>query len=116
MTEKQLQNIIMLEIGGRKDTRLFRNTVGMGYQGSVVAKRGDTITLKNYRPVVYGLAPGSADLIGWHNGRFLSIEVKGPRTPVKDTQKDWETAVNEHGGIACIARSLDAVYHALEIR
>lgn len=108
MKEKKTQTEILLKIGGRKDTRLFRNSVGIGM-------------LRNGSYVRFGLAKGSGDLIGWHSlivteemvGKrlaiFLSIEVKAPKGLTSKEQKIWEQIVNESGGIALIARSPEDV-------
>lgn len=70
------------------------------------------------RLVTFGLARGSADLIGWrtitigpeHIGQriavFTSIEVKTPTGRVRPDQTAWLTAVQAGGGIAGIARSV----------
>lgn len=108
MKEKKTQTEILLKIGGRKDTRLFRNSVGVGM-------------LRNGSYVRFGLAKGSGDLIGWHSlivteemvgkriALFLSIEVKAPRGLTSKEQKIWEQIVNESGGIALVARSPEDV-------
>ena len=103
----------MLRIGGRKDVRLFRNSVGE-------AKAADG------RYIIYGLCPGSADLIGWQTvtvtpdmmGKkiavFLSVEVKGTNGTVRPDQQNWLEKVQEAGGIAIVARSADAVQDRLD--
>jgi len=108
MKEKKTQTEILLKIGGRKDTRLFRNSVGVGM-------------LRNGSYVRFGLAKGSGDLIGWHSlivteemvgkriALFLSIEVKAPKGLTSKEQKIWEQIVNESGGIALVARSPEDV-------
>lgn len=113
MSEKAIQSEIMLRIGGRKDVRLFRNNVGE-------AKAADG------RYIIYGLCPGSADLIGWQTvtvtpdmvGRrvavFLSVEVKGPKGVIADDQQNWLERVQAAGGIAIVARSADAVQDRLD--
>ena len=117
-SESKTQADIMLALGSRSDTRIFRNTVGTGWAGEVVSQRDGLTILKNARFITYGLAPGSADLIGWHRriittadlGReaalFLSVEVKKPRGGVTaDNQQTWKQAIEAAGGIAGIARS-----------
>lgn len=93
MTEAQIQSAIHRAIGSRPDCRLFRN-----HAGKVQDRSGRWHT--------FGLAPGSADLIGWCRGKFLSIEVKTEAGRVKPEQQRWMDAVNQHGGIAFVARSV----------
>lgn len=66
------------------------------------------------RVVAFGLAPGSADLIGMAKGRFLSIEVKHPSggrmTP---DQIAWMDLVREIGGIAFVAHSVGEAVESL---
>ena len=104
MNEKGIQSQILLALGSRKSTRLFRNTVGQ-------------CETTDGRHIRYGLCPGSADLIGWDTvtvtpdmvGKrvavFLSIEVKGKKGKASEQQENWLRVVQEAGGIACIARS-----------
>jgi hypothetical protein len=56
---------------------------------------------------------GAADLIGIRNdGKFVSVEVKGPKTRITDEQRVWYETIRKFGGLAGIARS---VADALEI-
>ena len=67
----------------------------------------------------FGLARGSADLIGWtirtvtpemvgtQVAVFTSIEVKTPTGRVKPEQQQWLDAVQAAGGIAGVARSVE---------
>jgi len=89
-------------------TRLFRNNTG-------------TLRDQHGRPVSFGLAKGSADLIGWRTvtitpemvgtrvAVFTSIEVKTPTGTgrVKPEQQQWLDAVQAAGGIAGVARSVE---------
>ena len=108
--ETQLQQQIRLALGTRPDVRLFRNSVG-----SLPDPRSG-------RLVTFGLAKGSADLIGWRTititpdmvGRqlavFTSIEVKTPSGRVAPAQQHWLKAVQQAGGVGGVARSVtDAV-------
>ena len=105
MNESEVQARILLALGARPGTRLFRNTVGEGWQGEVKGKTTDTVTLWRPRYVTFGLAPGSSDLIGWCNGIFTAIEVKEAKGKARENQERFINAVLAAGGIAGIARS-----------
>jgi len=104
--ETTLQQQIRLAHGTRSDLRLFRNQVGQ------------LPDPRTGRPVQFGLARGSADLIGWRTititpdmvgqqlAVFTSIEVKTPTGRIRPEQQAWLTAVQTAGGIAGIARSV----------
>jgi hypothetical protein len=104
--ETTLQQQIRLALGTHPQTRLFRNQVG-----SLPDPRTG-------RLVTFGLAKGSADLIGWRTitvtadmvgqrvAVFTSIEVKTPTGRVRPDQTAWLSAVQSAGGIAGIARSV----------
>jgi hypothetical protein len=104
--ETDLQQHIRLALGTRPDLRLFRNQVGQ------------LPDPRTGRPVQFGLARGSADLIGWRTvtitpdmvgqqiAVFTSIEVKTPTGRVRPEQQAWLAAVQGSGGIAGIARSV----------
>lgn len=64
------------------------------------------------RGVRYGLAVGSADLIGIVRtasgvGRFLALEVKRPGQRPTAEQRRWLDAVRRAGGYAALVRSVD---------
>jgi hypothetical protein len=104
--ETTLQQQIRLALGTRSDLRLFRNQVGQ------------LPDPRTGRPVQFGLARGSADLIGWRIititpgmvgsqlAVFTSIEVKTPTGRIRPEQHAWMAAVSGAGGIAGIARSI----------
>lgn len=112
LPERTLLRLILREFGGRPGLRLFRNNVG-------VALYPDGAR------VVYGLCPGSSDLIGFRTIRitpamtgqtiaqFVAIEVKGPNTPLTAAQRNFLRAVAEAGGTAVLARALDDVEEAV---
>ena len=104
--ETHLLQQIRLALGTRSDLRLYRNNCG---------------TLpdpRTGRPVQFGLARGSADLIGWRTvtitpdmvgqrlAVFTSIEVKTPTGRIRPEQHAWLNTVQQSGGIAGIARSV----------
>jgi len=104
--ETDIQQRIRLAVGTRSDLRLFRNNTG---------------TLpdpRTGRPVQFGLARGSADLIGWRSiiitpemvgqriAVFTSIEVKTTTGHLTPAQQAWMGTVRTAGGIAGVARSV----------
>jgi hypothetical protein len=108
--ETDLQQRIRLALGTHPDARLFRNQVG-----SLPDPRTG-------RLVTFGLARGSADLIGWRTvtvtpemvgqriAVFTSLEIKTPSGRLSPAQTHWLHAVRTAGGIAGVARSVaDAV-------
>ena len=108
MSEAAIQQDIRLALGQTPWLRVFRNNVG-------------AIKDRNNRLVRYGLATGSADLIGWQSvviteamvgqrfARFVSIEVKTPSGRLSPEQETWQAAVQKAGGIAVVARSVDDI-------
>ncbi len=105
MSEQQIQQHIRLACSTGA-TRLFRNNTG-------------TLRDANGRPVQFGLAVGSADLIGWTTRTitpdmvgqrvavFTSIEVKSASGRLRPEQRQWLEAVQAAGGIAGVARSVE---------
>ena len=104
--ETEIQQRIRLALGTRSDLRLFRNQVGQ------------LPDPRTGRPVQFGLARGSADLIGWRTitvtpdmvgqrlAVFTSIEVKTPTGRLTPAQHNWLGAVRSAGGMAGVARSI----------
>ena len=83
--------------------------------GAIVWRNNVGATKNEYgRLIRYGLCPGSSDLIGIYQGRFLAIEIKRPnQKPTKD-QVNFMTVVNGSGGIAFIAESPEDVINGLK--
>ncbi len=104
--ETEIQQHIRLALGTRPDLRLFRNNTG-----SLPDPRTG-------RPVQFGLARGSADLIGLRTvtitpemvgqrvAVFTSIEVKTSTGRATPEQQNWLHMVRRAGGIAGVARSV----------
>lgn len=109
-SESEIQARIMLELGALPGIRLFRNTVGEGYQGHVVKRTPEFVVLENYRYVTFGLGVGTSDLIGWAHGRFLGIECKTPAGKASPEQMRFISAVLGSGGFAGVARSPDEAF------
>lgn len=101
MSETALQNKIRLAVGKLKDTRIFRNNVGM------------------INGVQFGLCVGSSDLIGFKSviitpemvGKkiaiFTAIEVKTESGKVSERQTKFIDMVANFGGIGALVRSVD---------
>lgn len=103
--ETNIQQRIRLALGTRPDVRLFRNQVGQ------------LPDPRTGRPVQFGLAKGSADIVGWTTktiteddlGKsyaiFTSIEVKTSTGRLTGLQQNWLHTVQTAGGFAGVARS-----------
>jgi hypothetical protein len=104
-SESNIQSLIRQRVGNGA-VRLFRNNVGAFKDATG-------------RFIQFGLAKGSADLIGWVTreitpsdvgkkfAQFLSIEVKAPKGKPRQDQIAWCDAVRNAGGIAGIAKSVE---------
>jgi len=57
---------------------------------------------------------GVSDIIGIYRGKFLAIEVKRPAAKLTMAQAKFLTRVEDHGGIAFVAKSLDDVIYKLK--
>lgn len=131
MSEKRAMQQIMKALSDA-GSRLFRNHVGVAYQGKVerftqattvrVAK-GD-IVIRGARTTRSGLATGSSDLVGWttrmiteHDlgktiAQFTACEVKTEEGTLMDEQRNFIQVVRDSGGVAIVARSgEEAVQH-----
>ncbi len=92
MSEGQIQDEIRLALSEEPGLVLWRNNVG------VAQHRGAR--------VVYGLAVGSADLIGCLDGRFVALEVKTPTGRLAPDQRRWADLVRARGGFVATVRSV----------
>jgi len=105
---------------------LFRNNVGLGYQGEIIHRGDWFIQIKNPRRVYYGLHKGSADIIGWESvditpemvGKkiavFLAIEVKSEKGKPTKEQQNFIEQVNKSGGIGIITNNVEDVINKLK--
>lgn len=58
---------------------------------------------------------GVSDILGIYKGKFLAIEVKGPKGVLSPFQRAYIKLINEHGGIAFMARSIEDVNSKLGV-
>lgn len=105
MSEQRIQQEIRLALGNG-DVRLWRNNTGCLFD-------------RQGRPVRFGLAPGSSDLIGLRRMRigpehvgqevavFAAVEVKDARGRPTQEQLQFLEIVRQMGGLGGIARSVD---------
>ena len=116
----------VLDACGRGEVRLFRQNVGRGWVGNSTPFRSrQTITVgpgdvlvRNARPLIAGLCPGSSDLIGWRSveitpemvGKriavFAALEVKD-RGKLTTEQANFLRVLADAGGIAGEVRSVE---------
>jgi hypothetical protein len=114
MSESEVLRDIMLRCSNR-DTRLIRQHVG-------------TYRALHSNEVIHIGTPGMSDLIGCHSlvvrpemvgqrvAVFAAIEVKGPKGRTRANQLDFIHVVNQLGGYAGVARSVDEARAILRIR
>lgn len=103
--ESKIQDDIRVALGSAIDLVLWRNNVGNAeHWNGVEAVR-----------VRYGLAPGSADLVGIlsPHGRWFALELKTDVGRVSPDQEKWLSLVRAMGGFACVVRSVDEAKAAL---
>lgn len=106
MRESDIQNAIMIALSDAGCT-VWRNNVGIGWQGRMSRTRMGSVLLDDPRPLHAGLCVGSSDIIGiTADGRFLAIEVKTKTGRVSDEQQRFIDAVRRKGGVAGVARSV----------
>ena len=102
ISEKSVQNQILLEFGCKPYLRIWRHNVGVAVAGDRVVRFGKT---------------GHADISGiiYPNGRRLEIEVKKPKGGrQKESQKKFQEMIEKFGGVYILARSVQDVYDALK--
>jgi hypothetical protein len=106
-SETKIQNLILMALS-KAGCLLFRNESAGAWVGKVLHKDANQVTLTDARMIRFGLAVGSADIIGIAPcGRFLAIEIKTSTGRPTKEQLRFIEAVNNAGGIAGIARSVE---------
>ena len=60
--------------------------------------------------------PGSSDWLGiCHDGRFLAVECKAPKTGrLTEPQQNFLDCINRYGGVAIVVDSLDSLLRQLK--
>ena len=105
--ETKIMNTILMALS-KAGCLLFRNESAGAWVGKVLHKDANQVTLTDARMIRFGLAVGSADIIGIAPcGRFLAIEIKTSKGRPTKEQLRFIEAVNNAGGIAGIARSVE---------
>lgn len=116
-SESELLQSIRLR-HSRGPVRLFRNNVGVAWQGEARTLPNGDILIRRPRRVVYGLISGSSDLIGWRTvtvtpemvgwplAQFVAVEAKSERGKATEEQHEFNRAVRAAGGVAGIVRTL----------
>lgn len=99
MSEGQIQDAIRLALTDEPGLVVWRNNTG------VAEHRGARVR--------YGLAVGSADLIGCLDGRFVALEVKAAAGRTSPEQRQWLDLVRRNGGFACVVRGVDEARAAI---
>jgi hypothetical protein len=117
MSESNIQNLILLDVGKLTNVRLFRNNTGTGWQGKTLQHNGTRLVLESPRPLNAGLCKGSSDLVGWTEkiitadmvgqkiAIFTAIECKTATGRPTTEQLNFIERVRNAGGFAGIARS-----------
>ena len=105
-SEARIQDEIRAVLGGIEGVAFWRNNCGL-------AKHFDEKT-HAVQLVRYGLATGSADLVGIVEGRFVALEVKRPGEKATAEQVAWLELVRRHGGFAAVVTSGDEARAAVE--
>jgi hypothetical protein len=122
MKESPLAKKILLKIGSMPGIRIFRNNVGLAYQGKTeFFENPRRVVIKNFRMIKFGLLVGSGDYIGWKTvtitpdmvgkkiAQFLSVEVKTETGVRSEEQKNWAEIVRFNGGIAVFIDDLENI-------
>ena len=117
-----------IETFSKYQNRLFRNNVGEAWQGRWAKQENGNVLIQHPRRIVFGLAPGSGDIIGLRSleihpemvgqriAQFVSIETKTDRRSNTEQQDNWAEMVRMMGGVAGTARSIDEVATLLGVR
>ena len=106
VTEKQIENSILHYLFYHKIFAWKCNSVGV-YDSTKGVYR---------KPKSQFILSGICDILGIYMGRLLAIEVKVPsrRNNLTEYQKNFIKRVNDNGGLAFVATSIEDVKKELE--
>lgn len=122
--ETSLQRHIQLALSD-VNTRVFRNNVGFAWQGSNFRIENRRLVEGAARPVTYGLAEGSSDLIVPHSIAitpamvgmrvlvFGAIETKVTGSPTRQ-QLQFLKVITDLGGLGGVARNVEQARFIIE--
>jgi len=111
-----LRKLTLIEANKIPGVKLWPNPVGLGMVGKVVKRytqnKKSYCVIENPRPVKFGLAKGSADLIGFQTikigeisvARFIAPEIKVGKDKLRPEQENYQNVVNNHGGNAFVVQ------------
>lgn len=129
-SEATLLNRVMLAVTN-VGARIFRNQVGLGWQGRVsrfttvkqITVHPGDVLVRDARALKSGLCNGASDLIGWKSieitpamaGKriavFVAIETKSDTGKLTDEQENFLIQVLSAGGIGIAAYDVDLTSH-----
>lgn len=117
MTETTIMKSVQLAFS-KLGHRLFRNNVGVAWQGECFRLKNGDILLKNPRPVTFGLTVGSGDLIGFVRKTitpldvgtqlliFTNIEIKSKNGRLTKEQIAFDDFIKSNGGLSMVIKEL----------
>jgi len=125
MRESILQKQILVEFGALPWLRLWRNNTGQAWTGNqiirsdrpqtVLMQAGDVLIRKAH-PVRFGL-PGSSDIDGIaKGGQRIAIENKSDTGKQSTEQEKFQAMIERMGGKYILARSVEDVYRAFNLK
>lgn len=99
---------------GKPENALQRACLEFLRLRGIMAWRNNTRVVRFGKQLYWFGAKGSGDIFAIVRGRFLSIEVKVGRGKETADQKLWAAQVEDAGGKAIVARTLEDVQDAIE--
>jgi hypothetical protein len=103
----------VIAAAGQHDIWAYRNSVGLFYTRNGLPVRcglcKDSADIIGFRPVLI-----TPDMVGQTIAKFIGWETKGPRTAIRQGQRDWLAMLASHGGEARLIvegeTDLEAIY------